>query len=94
MKKYDSCKYLIALTCMIMLAWFGFIYVGQFSIYKSNQMILTDTKNKSQTVVTINHYDYKYIFKSELDENDQSNWVLKSIKNYYMLKPETIITFD
>jgi len=94
MKKYDSCKYLITLTCMIMLAWFGFIYVGQFSIYKSNQTILTDAKNKSLTLVTINHYDYKYIFKSELDENDQSNWVLKSIKNYYMLKPETIITFD
>lgn len=67
-------------------------YINQFNIYKLNEEIMvTCSEDSDCEEVEIYEHDYRYVFKSDLNFDEQDGWVLNSIRKYYNLKKDVLI---
>ena len=48
------------------------------------------TKNNCQ-YIEVYENNYKYVYKTEINFDDDNNWVLRDIKKYYGINPKCII---
>lgn len=67
-------------------------YINQFNIYKLNEEIMvTCSEDSDCEEVEIYEHNYRYVFKSDLNFDEQDGWVLNSIRKYYNLKKDVLI---
>lgn len=86
-------NYLVAISSIVILAFIGITYINQYKIFMKNTDTITYAKSNNTNEIYLTNYDYKYVFISELDDSNQQNWILKSIRNYYDLSSDVIIKF-
>ena len=86
-------NYLLTTVSIVTLLLIGIIYINQYKIFLENTDTILEAKLSNTNEIYLTNYDYKYVFKSELDDSNQQNWIIKSIRNYYELSVDTIIIF-
>lgn len=83
-------KYIISLFSGMCLVYCLGIYcinfTHQYAIYQKNDKLMRGCSlNEDCQSVLLEEYDYRFVFKSEIDFNDQENWVLNAMRTYYKL---------
>jgi len=66
-------------------------YIEEYKIYRKNDELYRECAKTNCQYIEVYENNYKYVYKTEIDFDDDNNWVLRDIKKYYGINPNCII---